>query len=114
MTVNARSFRRRNSFIPNFGDAENNKVIDKYSESRSINDYLTLVKADVLRHYNILISTKDIVTVGDVKNAYKGVKEIKKTFLQLFNQFNQQLLERKEVDDLSTGRYDRFQVLYGK
>lgn len=99
---------------PKFWDAENNKVLDKYSESRSINDYLTLVKADILRHYNILLSTKDHVTAEDVKNSYKGVKEIKKTFLQLFKQFNQQLTERKEIEDLSEGRHKRFEILYGK
>ncbi|MBK5278999.1 MAG: hypothetical protein JJE09_09080 [Bacteroidia bacterium] len=99
---------------PKFWDAENSKVLDKFSESRSINDYLTLVKADILRHYNILISTKDFVTADDVKNSYKGVKEIKKTFLQLFKQFNQQLTERKEIDDLSEGRHKRFEILYGK
>lgn len=97
-----------------FWDAENNKVLDKFSEARSINDYLTLVKADILRHYNILLSTKDVVTAEDVKNSYKGVKEIKKTFLQLFKQFNQQLTERKEIDDLSEGRHKRFEILIGK
>jgi len=99
---------------PKFWDAENNKVSEKFSEARSINDYLTLVKADLLKHYNILLSTKDFVTADDVKNSYKGVKEIKKTFLQLFKQFNQQLTERKEIDDLSEGRHKRFEILYGK
>lgn len=99
---------------PKFWDAENNKVLDKFSEAKSINDYLTLVKADLLKHFNILISTKDFVTADDVKNSYKGVKEIKKTFLQLFRQFNQQLTERKEIDDLSEGRHKRFEILYGK
>ena len=93
---------------PKFWDAENNKVSEKFSEAKSINDYLTLIKADLLRHYNILLSTKDFVTADDVKNSYKGVKEIKKTFLQLFKQFNQQLTERKEIDDLSEGRHKRF------
>jgi integrase len=99
---------------PEFWDAENSRVLDKFSESRSINDYLTLVKADLLKHYNILLSTKDFVTADDVKNSYKGVKEIKRTFLQLFNQFIQQLTERKEIDDLSEGRHKRFEILYGK
>ena len=99
---------------PKFWDAENNKVSEKFSESRSINDYLTLVKADLLRHYNILLSTKDFVTADDVKNRYKGVKEVKKTLIQLFKQFNQQLSERKEIDDLSEGRHKRFEILLGK
>jgi integrase len=99
---------------PKFWDADNNRVAQKFSESTSINDFLTLIKADILKHYNILLSTKEVVTADDVKNSYKGVKEIKKTFLQLFNQFNQQLSERNEIDDLSDGRFKRFEILYGK
>src|SRR5690606_35701279 len=99
---------------PKFWDTENNKVLDKHSDARSINDYLTLVKADILRHYNILLSAKEAVSADEVKNSYKGIKEVKKTFLQLFKQYNQQLLERKEIDDLSEGRYKRFEILYGK
>ncbi|MEP2669062.1 MAG: tyrosine-type recombinase/integrase [Cyclobacteriaceae bacterium] len=107
-------FSTQKQIFPKFWDAENNKVNNKYSEAGQINDYLTLVKAEVIKHYNILISTKDIVSADDVKKSYKGVKEIKKTFLQLFRQFNQHLLERREVNDLSEGRHKRFQILYGK
>ncbi len=99
---------------PKFWDAENSRVCEKFVEARSINDYLTLIKADLLRHYNILLSTKEVVTADDVKNSYKGIKEIKKIFLQLFTQFTQQLTERKEIEDLSEGRHKRFEILYGK
>lgn len=99
---------------PKFWDSENAKVLDRCSEAKTVNNYLTLIKADIIRHYNILLSTKDIVSADDVKKSYKGVKEIKKTFLQLFRQFNQQLLERREINDLSEGRHKRFQILYGK
>lgn len=84
--VNALSFQLKKQIYSKFWDAERNLVLETFSEARSINDYLTLVKADILRYYNILLSTKDVVTAWDVKNSYKGVKEIKKTFLQLFNQ----------------------------
>ena len=46
---------------PKFWDADYNKVSEKFSEAKSINDYLTLVKADLLRHYNILLSTKSLL-----------------------------------------------------
>jgi integrase len=107
-------FSTQKQIYPRFWDAENNLALKEFSEAKATNDFLTLVKADILRHYNMLISTKEIVTAVDVKNSYKGIKEIKKTFLQLFRQYNQQLSERKEIDDLSEGRYKRFQILYGK
>src|SRR5690606_15653788 len=47
---------------PKFWDAEKNKVLDKHSEVRSINDHLTLVKADILRHCNIPLSINKAVS----------------------------------------------------
>lgn len=107
-------FSTQRQIFPKFWDGKNNKVIEDYSEAGVINDFLTLVKADIIRHYNMLLSAGEIVTADDVKRSYKGFKEVKKTFLQLFDQFNQQLLERKEINDLSHGRYKRFLILYGK
>lgn len=90
-------FSTQKQIFPRFWDAEINLLSKDFTEAKAINDYLTLVKADILRHYNMLISTKEVVTAIDVKNSYKGIKEVKKTFLQLFRQYNQQLSERKEI-----------------
>jgi integrase len=99
---------------PDQWDAENNLVVSRCKDSRSINDFLTLVKADIMRHYNVLLSTRDSVTADDVKNSYKGIKEDKKSFMQLFSAFKQQQLEKKEIDELSEGRFKRLGVLEGK
>lgn len=107
-------FSTQKQIYPKFWDTANNKVLDKFNGSRYVNDYLILLRADLLKHYNILLSTKDIVTPEDVKDSYKGVKPVKKTFLDLFRQFNQNLLERKEMGSLSAGRLKRFQVIYRK
>lgn len=83
-------------------------------EAGPINDYLLMVQAELTKHYNVLLTTKDSVTAEDVKNSYKGVKEVKKTFLEVFRQYNQQLTERLEVNDLSEGRHKRFDILLNK
>ena len=62
-------FSTQKQIYSKFWDAEHNLVLETFSEARSINDYLTLVKADILRYYNILLSTKDVVTAWDVKNS---------------------------------------------
>jgi hypothetical protein len=72
-------FSTQKQIYPRFWDAENNLALKEFSEAKATNDYLTLVKADLLMHYNTLISTKEVVTAVDVKNSYKGIKEIKKT-----------------------------------
>lgn len=100
--------------LPGLWDPQNNRAKGNSPEARSINNYLVMVQAEITKHYNILLSTKEVVTVEDVKNSYRGIKEIKKTFLQLFNLYNQQLSERNEVDDLSDGRFKRFQILNNK
>lgn len=107
-------FSTQKQIYPKYWDAANSKVLDKCSESSHVNDYLTLLRANLLKHYNILLTTKDLVIPEDVKNSYKGVKPIKQTFLELFKQFNQHLLERREIGSLSSGRLKRFQVIYGK
>lgn len=99
---------------PNLWDADGNRAKGKSDDVKSINNYLVMVQAELTKHYNILLSTKDFVTAEDVKNSYKGIKEEKKTFLELFTLYNQKLSERKEIEDLSDGRFKRFKVLYGK
>jgi integrase len=95
-------------------DAEKNRAKGNSDEARAINNYLVMVQAELTKHYNILLSTKDFVTAEDVKNSYKGIKEVKKTFLELYTLYNQKLSERKEIEDLSDGRFRRFKVLYKK
>jgi integrase len=95
-------------------DAEKNRAKGNSDEARAINNYLVMVQAELTKHYNILLSTKEFVTAEDVKNSYKGIKEEKKTFLELYTLYNQKLSERKEIEDLSDGRFKRFKVLYKK
>lgn len=99
---------------PGSWDADKNRAKGNSTEARSLNDYLLMIQAKITKHYNVLLSTKEIVTAQDVKNSYKGIQEVKKTFLQLFTLYNQQLSERKEIGDLSEGRYKKFQTLYKK
>lgn len=107
-------FSTKKQVYPEFWDAEKNLALKQFSEAKAINDYLTLVKADILKNYNILLSTKDAVSAEDVKNSYRGTKEAKKTFIQLFDQYMQHLLEKKEAEDISGGRFKRFEILRGK
>jgi integrase len=97
-----------------FWDAEKNRAKGNSDDARGINNYLVMVQAELTKHYNILLSTKDFVTAEDVKNSYKGIKETKKAFLELYSLYIQKLSERKEIEDLSDGRFKRFKVLYKK
>jgi integrase len=99
---------------PRFWNPETNSVCNEFNEAEAMNDYLVIVKAEIIRHYNALLMTKGVVTADEVRNSYKGIKKVRRTLLQLSLQFIQQLSERKEIDDLSQGRFKRFKVLEGK
>jgi Phage integrase SAM-like domain/Arm DNA-binding domain len=95
-------------------DNENGKASKSCADGDMINQHLIMVQAEITRHYNILLTTKDYVTAEDVKKSYWGIKEPKKTFIQLFDQYIQHLHEKKEIGEISEGRYKRFEILRGK
>lgn len=100
--------------LPEHWDVERGEALRTCPDAEVINDRIYSIRGEVKRHYNILLTTKDYVSAHDVKNSFRGIKEEKKSFLEVFRQFNQQLLERKEIEDLSEGRYNRFLINLGK
>ena len=99
---------------PQHWDAKTNQASPKFPEAQSINEYLLLLRSSITRQYNILLASKDYVSAEELKQSIRGEKEEKKTFLQVFNQFRQSLEERKDIADISYGRYLRFNILYNK
>ncbi|MEX2233622.1 MAG: Arm DNA-binding domain-containing protein [Cyclobacteriaceae bacterium] len=61
--------------LPGLWAAKHNKAKGNSPEARSINHYLVMVQVETTKHYSIL-STKDVDTVEDVKNSYRGTKEV--------------------------------------
>ncbi len=109
-------FSTSHQVLPKQWNVKKEEVISSDPEADVINDHLLQIRIEIKKHFNILLTTKDRVTAEEVRNSYKGIKAvvIKRTFLEVFKQFNQQLLERKEIEDLSEGRYKRFLINFGK
>lgn len=99
---------------PDYWNNEKNRVGSNEPNHQAINDFLLMIQAEITKHYNGLLSMKEYVTAEDVKNSYKGVKETKRTLLEIFKQYNHFLSEKVEIDDLSKRRYERYQLLYRK
>jgi integrase len=116
ITVNGRrsEFSTQQQIPAQHWNAEAGVVSKQYDKQGFINDHLLMIKAELMRHYNALAMTQEVVTAEEVRDNFKGVKKQRKTLLQLFTQFIQQLSERHEIDDLSEGRLKRFKVLEGK
>ncbi len=88
--------------------------------AKILNDYLNNVEAEITKRYNILLTTKDIVTAEDVKHSLRGTKKaapppvVKKSFFENFRDFTAFHEARVKIKELSVGRFKRFGVLQGK
>ncbi|MFN8335450.1 MAG: tyrosine-type recombinase/integrase [Cyclobacteriaceae bacterium] len=107
-------FSTQKQVLPEHWDPEESIVKKECKDAKTLNEFLTLSKVEITRHYNILLSTKEVVTADDVRDSYRGIKEEQKSFFDLFGQYMQNLNERKEINDISEGRFKRFEILQGK
>lgn len=78
-------------------DAENAIVKKECPDANSINDFLALMRADLTRHYNILLTTKDHVFSDDVKNSYKDIQEEKTPFFSSIISFSKSLPSERKL-----------------
>jgi site-specific recombinase XerD len=99
---------------PAYWDSEKSRASTDEPNHQTINGFLLMIQAEITKHYNGLLALKEYVTAEDVKNSYKGVKETKRTLLEIFKQYNHFLSEKVEIDDLSKRRYERYELLYRK
>ncbi len=99
---------------PEQWDLESGKAFPDTEEGQALNTYLTFVYAEITKHYTILLVNSEYVTGEDVKKSYQGVKEIKRSFLEIFRQYINFQLAKKESGELSEGRFKRFEITYGK
>lgn len=67
-----------------------------FPENAALTEYLLFTKAEITKHYNILLATKDNITAEDVMRSYKGIREKVLMFSTVFRQFNQVAKDKKE------------------
>jgi site-specific recombinase XerD len=96
---------------PEHWDSSTGQVKLEAEGAAVINEYLLVTRAEINKHYNILLSTKEFVTVEDVKNSYKGIREKVLMFKDVFDQFKQIQLERMQSNDISLSRYRKWNQL---
>ena len=95
------SAQHKNRFIPKFWDADYNKVSEKFSEAKSINDYLTLVKADLL-HYNILLFNLRACYDTKIQKQFQGIEKKEKQEPEKSKEKKE--TQKQEVDEEGRGR----------
>lgn len=109
-------FTTRRSIESQYWDTERERAIDSCPDAVVLNDYLTQVRSEISKHYNMLLSANDRVTIAMIRNSYLGNKEKaeKKTFVKHLDEYIKQREEKVKVGDLSNGRFKKVKVLRRK
>lgn len=77
-------------------------------EARTINSYINLVRGDLQKHYNVLITTHKHILPEMLKNAYFGLEEEKKTLIQLIDFHNQKFKEKVDIGQFSEKTFEKY------
>lgn len=82
-------------------------------EARSINAYLDLISVELNKHYNILLSTSQTISVHTLRNSYLGIKEKQKGLIEIFKYHNDQMKELIGLDVVKS-THTKFETVLSK
>jgi site-specific recombinase XerD len=99
---------------PEFWDEENATADKACPDHQSINSYVTKVKADLERCYNLVAATQTKITAALVKDAYMPKPVIQKTLNAAFELHNNEFAGRAEKGKASPGTLARYERLAKK
>jgi site-specific recombinase XerD len=85
-------------------------VKSTYEEAQNINDQLMLMRSDLHRHYNHLLSLNKPISAEILKNLYLGIGEKEKTLLEVFDIHNQYFREKVEAGLRSPASLTRLEI----
>jgi len=77
-------------------------------EAKIINNYINTVRGELQKNYNVLTSQNEYVTPEMVRNAYMGVKEEKKTLMELIDYHLLRVQERVDAGRMSKNTKKHF------
>lgn len=82
-------------------------------EARTINAYLDLISVELNKHYNILLSTSQTISVHTLRNSYLGIKEKQKGLIEIFKYHNDQMKELIGLDVVKS-THTKFETVLSK
>jgi len=83
-------------------------------EAKAINQQLTVMKADLHRHYSHLLSLGKPITAELLKNAYLGIGEQQVTLMQAFDLHNRRFAEKVQAGKKSSATLKKLEITRGK
>lgn len=82
-------------------------------EARVINNQIELLKLEINKHYNQLISAGKPVTAEIIKNSLLGIGEVERTLIEVFKYHNGQMKERIGTDVVKA-THTKFETVLSK
>lgn len=73
------------------------KAIGDTSEAKEVNRQLSIVKADILRHYNRMVALENTITAELIKNEYLGIREKTKTLKELLDYYYDRFKQKVSI-----------------
>lgn len=106
-------FSLRRKIEPENWSKEIERAKGKTEDIRALNNYLDHVKAEIQKHYNILLSKGEHISADLVKNSYLGIEEISKTLFETFTYHNDSMKERVGIDVVKA-THTKFETVLNK
>ncbi|MGE7775513.1 site-specific integrase [Chitinophaga sp. NPDC101104] len=80
------------------------------SDAKAINQQLTIMKADIHRHFLQLQALDKAITAEAVRNAYLGITEKQRTLIEAFDFHNRRFAEKVAVGKKAPASHQRLEI----
>lgn len=98
----------KRSIEPDKWNSKSESAKGNTEESRTLNSYINMVKGNIEKHYNQMLSNGEMITAETIKNRYTGLYEKKKTLVEAFDYHNK-MMEAQigiEVEETTLEKYE--------
>ena len=85
------------SINPQDWDSKLNKAITKKKGAGQLNKFLEVLKNSIYDHHTEMVKNGEIISAKKLKVRFLGIEENKKTLLQVFEYYNQQIKELQGI-----------------
>ena len=96
---------------PSRWNSNTSRVMGRSEDAKIINDYLSILHTRVLKAYNNLMLTTDVVTPKKLKDKVLGRSEVKYRLMELFEEHNDKV-KKLIGKDYSKATYKKFDRIY--
>lgn len=99
---------------PHLWNQQSQCVKGSSEDAKAINLQLTVMKADLHRHYSHLLALGKPITAETIKNAYLGNGERQRTLIEAFDLHNRRFEEKVKAGKKTASTLKRFQITQKK